>query len=41
MERELTAILSRRGVDLRTPENLSRYFQQDVLEEAEVQYAQR
>lgn len=40
MERELTALLGGRKVDLRTPEDLSRYFRQSVLAEAEVQYAQ-
>ncbi len=40
MERELSALLGGRKVDLRTPEDLSRYFRQGVLEEAEVQYAQ-
>ncbi len=40
MERELTALLGGREVDLRTPEDLSRYFRQRVLKEAEVQYAQ-
>jgi predicted nucleotidyltransferase len=40
MERELSVILGGRTVDLRTPEDLSRYFRQQVLEEAEVQYAQ-
>lgn len=39
MERELSGILGRK-VDLRTPEDLSRYFRQDVLEAAEVQFAQ-
>jgi len=39
MERELSALLGRK-VDLRTSEDLSRYFRQDVLDEAEVQYAQ-
>jgi len=29
-----------RKIDLRTPEDLSRYFRHTVLEEAEVQYAQ-
>ncbi len=38
MERELSALLQGRKVDLRTPEDLSRYFRQRVLEEAEVQY---
>jgi predicted nucleotidyltransferase len=40
MERELSALLGGRKVDLRTPEDLSRYFRQEVLNEAEVQYAQ-
>jgi predicted nucleotidyltransferase len=40
MERELSALVGGRKVDLRTPEDLSRYFRQEVLEEAEVQYAQ-
>ena len=40
MERELSAILEGRRVDLRTAEDLSRYFRDDVLKEAEVQYAQ-
>lgn len=40
MERELSMILGGRMVDLRTPEDLSRYFRQTVLEEAEVQYAE-
>ncbi|HOG46614.1 MAG TPA: nucleotidyltransferase family protein [Anaerolineae bacterium] len=38
LERALTALFGRR-VDLRTPEDLSRYFRQRVVEEAEVQYA--
>ena len=37
MELELTALLGRK-VDLRTPNDLSRYFRQDVLQHAEVQY---
>jgi predicted nucleotidyltransferase len=40
MERELSVIFGRQ-VDLRTPEDLSRYFRQTVVEEAVVQYAQR
>ena len=40
MERELSVLLGGRKVDLRTPEDLSRYFRQEVLEEAVVQYAQ-
>ena len=39
MERELSALLEGRKVDLRTSEDLSRYFRQQVLQEAEVQYA--
>ena len=37
MEIELSEILGRK-VDLRTPADLSRYFRQDVLKLAEVQY---
>lgn len=39
MERELSEIFNHK-VDLRTPVELSRYFRQEVLESAEVQYAQ-
>ena len=39
MELELTRMLGRK-VDLRTPEDLSRYFRQEVLAEAQTQYAQ-
>ncbi len=39
MERELSALLDGRKVDLRTQQDLSRYFRQQVFEEAEVQYA--
>jgi hypothetical protein len=39
MERELSEILSGRKVDLRTPQDLSKYFRQEVLALAEVQYA--
>ena len=38
IERELSALLGRK-VDLRTPGDLSRYFRERVLAEAEVQYA--
>lgn len=38
MERELSSLIGRK-VDLRTPEDLSRYFRAKVLAEAEVQYA--
>ena len=40
MERELSTLFGGRKVDLRTPEDLSRYFREDVLKETEVQYAQ-
>ena len=39
MERELSDIVGRK-VDLRTPADLSKYFRQEVVESAEVQYAQ-
>lgn len=39
MERELSALLDGRKVDLRTPEDISRYFRKQVLVEGEVQYA--
>jgi len=39
MEQELSELLGGRKVDLRTPEDLSCYFRQRVLQEAEVQYA--
>jgi predicted nucleotidyltransferase len=39
IERELSSLFGGRKVDLRTPEDLSRYFRQQVLAEAEVQYA--
>ena len=34
MERELSKIFDGRKIDLRTPEDLSRYFRQNVIEEA-------
>jgi len=40
MEIELSEILGRKA-DMRTPAELSRYFRQEVLDEAEVQYAAR
>lgn len=40
MELELSELFSGRKVDLRTPEDLSRFFRQDVLDTAEVQYAE-
>lgn len=39
MERELSAIFGGRKVDLRTPEELSRYFRDEVVRSAVVQYA--
>jgi uncharacterized protein len=39
MEDELSAILEGRKVDVRTPEDLGRYFRQRVLSQALVQYA--
>ena len=38
LERELSTLFSGRKVDMRTPQDLSRYFRQSVLKEAEVQY---
>ncbi len=39
IELELSDLLGRK-VDLRTPDELSRYFRQEVLDTAEVQYVQ-
>ena len=39
LQRELSDILGGRTVDLRTPRELSKYFRQDVLAGAAVQYA--
>lgn len=39
LERELAELLDVSKVDLRTPEDLSRYFRNQVLAAAEVQYA--
>ena len=38
IELELSALFGGRRVDVRTPEDLSRYFREDVIREAEVQY---
>jgi predicted nucleotidyltransferase len=38
LERELSGLFGGRKVDLRTPEDLSRYFRQRVLEEARLHY---
>ena len=40
LELELSRLFSGRKVDLRTPEDLSSYFRQEVLATAEVQFAQ-
>ena len=40
MEIELSELFGGRKVDLRTPEDLSRYFCQDVIDTAEVLYSQ-
>ena len=40
MEMELSTLFDGRKVDLRTPEDLSRYFRREVVDAAEVQYAQ-
>jgi len=37
MERELSGVVGRK-VDLRTPRELSRYFRDEVIAEAEIQY---
>jgi len=39
LERELSPLLGGRKVDLRTPRELSRYFRDDVLRTAALQYA--
>jgi predicted nucleotidyltransferase len=39
MEEELSDLIGGRKVDLRTPHELSRYFRDEVMAEAEVQYA--
>ena len=38
MERELSSLFGERKIDLRTPEDLSRYFRDEVLMEAEAIY---
>jgi len=40
MEIELSELLNGRKVDLRTPQDLSRYFRDEVVAQAEVQYAE-
>jgi len=39
MERELSDLFGGRRIDLRTTEDLSRYFRDRVVEEAELRYA--
>lgn len=39
MQEELSGIFGGRRVDLRTPEDLSQYFRDEVVKSAEVQYA--
>lgn len=39
LERELSQVIENRTVDLHTPRDLSRYFRDDVLAAAAVQYA--
>ena len=41
LELELSRFFAGRKVDLRTAEDLSRYFRKDVLDTAEVQYERR
>ena len=38
MEKELSALLNNRKIDLRTPKDLSKYIRNEVLKEAEVLY---
>ena len=38
IEEELSSLAGGRRVDLRTPRDLSRYFREEVMREAEVQY---
>lgn len=40
MQRELAELFGNRKVDLRTPQDLSRYFREDVIAGAEEQYAE-
>jgi len=41
MEEELSALFGGHKVDMRTPQDLSRYFRDRVFASAEVQYVQR
>jgi len=40
LEKELSSLFDGRKVDLRTPEDLSRHFRNEVVAKAEVQYVQ-
>jgi len=40
MEQELSHILGGRKVDMNTPKSLSKYFRDEVMQEAEPQYVQ-
>lgn len=40
MEHELSTMLGGRAVDLRTPNDLSRHFRDEVIRSSQVQYAQ-
>jgi predicted nucleotidyltransferase len=39
MEQELSNLLGGRKVDMNTPQSLSKYFREEVLRKADVQYA--
>ena len=41
IEEELSALFGGRKVDMRTPQDLSRYFREEVVATAEVQYVQK
>lgn len=41
MEEELSALFGGRKVDLRTPQDLSRYFRDEVVASSQVQYVKR
>jgi hypothetical protein len=41
MEHEMSELLGGRPVDMRTPQDLSRYFRREVLAQAREQYAER
>ena len=40
LEKELSSLFNGRKVDLRTPEDMSRYFPEEVIARAEIHYAQ-